>query len=230
MRILLTGATGLVGQGVLKVCLEDPRVTGITALGRHASGSTHDKVEDLVVADFGDLSAVEDRLHPFDACLYCAGAIPLGMAEAEYRRVTLELTLNVAQTLARSNPALTFVYVSGAHSNPDSAIMPLRVKGETERALAALPLRTIMLRTGGIQPSQGERSPHPAMAAFYSVAAPVMGVGVRWMPGVLTSTDRVGKAMLQLLRQPDPPAIVENDAINALAEAYDASTPGQGQG
>lgn len=227
MRILLTGATGLLGQGVLKVCLDDPQVAKVTALGRRSSGVDHHKFDELTVADFADLSTVEDRLHPFDACLYCAGAIPLGMAEADYRRVTLELTLNVAQTLARLNPALAFAYVSGAHSNPDSALMPLRVKGETERALAALPIRTILLRTGGIQPSQGERSPHPAMAAFYGIAAPLMGLGVRWMPGLLTSTDRVGKAMLQLLRQPDPPAIVENDAINALADAYDAAASGR---
>jgi uncharacterized protein YbjT (DUF2867 family) len=216
MRILLTGATGLVGQGVLRVCLDDPRVDHVTVLGRRPCGVVHTRLAELLAPDFADLSAVEDRLQPFDACLYCAGALPVGMSAAEFRHATLDLTLNVARTLARHNPRLVFMYVSGAYADPDSAIVPLRVKGETERALAALPIRTVMLRTGGIQPSQGERSPHPAMAAFYTVAAPLMGAGLKLMPGLLTSTARLGRAMLALLHRPDPPPVVENDEINRL--------------
>jgi len=218
MRILLTGATGLVGQGVLRECLRDPAVTHVTALGRHASGQTHDKLEDLIAPDFADLRAIEDRLRPFDACLYCAGAPPIGTSEDEYRHVTLTLTTHVAQTLARLNPHLVFIYISGAHSNPDSHVMPLRVKGETERALAALPIRTVMLRPGGIQPVHDEHSPHPAMAALYSLTGPLMGLGVRMAPGFMTTTERVGRAMLQLLQQKDPPPIVEAAEINRLGQ------------
>lgn len=218
MRILVTGANGLVGQGVLRACLDAADVAQVAALGRHPSGQSHARLSELICPDFSELGAVEDRLQPFDACLYCAGAPPVGTPEDEYRHVTLDLTTNVAHTLARLNPALTFLYISGAHANPDSRIMPLRVKGETERALAALPIRTIMLRPGGIQPVEGVRSPHPMMDAMYRVAGPLMGVGVRLMPGMMTTTARVGRAMLALLRQDDPPAVVENDAINRLGE------------
>lgn len=216
MRILLTGATGLVGQGVLRTCLDDAGVTHVAALGRRASLLQHAKLQDIVVDDFADLSAVEDRLQPFDACFYCAGALPVGSSEDVYRHVTVTLTTHVAATLARLNPGLRLLYVSGAHSDPDSRVMPLRVKGEAERALAALPLRATMLRTGGVQPSQGERSPHAAMAALYTVGGPLMGLGLGLLPGLLTSTGRVGRAMLALARMPDPPAVVENREINRL--------------
>jgi uncharacterized protein YbjT (DUF2867 family) len=225
MRILLTGATGLVGQGVLRECLSDRGVTQVVALGRRPSGQRHAKLEELVVADFNDLHAVENRLQPFDACLYCAGAPPIGTPEPEYRHVTLTLTTNVARTLARLNPGLTLVYISGAASNPDSRIMPLRIKGETERALAALPIRTVMLRPGGIQPVHGVRSPHAALSVMYGLTGPLMGLGVRLMPNVMTTTERVGRAMLQLLRQKNPPSVVENVDINRLGDgAGDAGT------
>ena len=216
MRILLTGATGLVGQGVLRECLRAADVTHVAALGRHPVGPSDPKLEDIVVADFADLHAAEDRLHPFDACLYCAGTLPLGMSEAGFRHVTVDLTLNVARTLARLNQAMTFIYVSGAASNPDSRLMPLRVKGEAERALAALPIRTVMLRPGAIQPVEGVRSPHARLALAYAVGCPFMGLGVRLLPQAMTTTARMGRAMLALLRQADPPAVVENAEINRL--------------
>ena len=216
MRILITGANGLVGQGVLRECLQAPDVTQVVALGRHPSGQVHAKLGELACADFADLRQLEDRLQPFDACLYCAGAQVMGTPEDDYRRVTLDLTMNVARTLARLNPALTFVYISGAHSDPASWLMPLRVKGETERALAALPIRTVMFRPGGIQPVHGVRSPHAVLDALYGVAAPILGFGVRVLPNVMTTTERIGRAMLQVLRQDDPPPFVENAEINRL--------------
>lgn len=219
MRILITGATGLVGQGVLRECLEAPDVTQVVALGRHASGQSHPKFSEVICPDFSDLGGVEQQLQPFDACLYCAGAPPVGTPEGQYRHVTLALTTNVAATLARLNPQLVFVYVSGAHADPASRFMPLRVKGETERALAALSIRTSMLRPGGIQPVAGVRSPHAAMDVMYRVAGPLMGLGVRLMPGMLTTTANVGRAMLAVLRQDDPASIVENAAINLLGAA-----------
>lgn len=215
MRILLTGATGLVGQGVLHECLLAADVSHVAALGRRATGLTDPKLEDILVAGFDDLASVEPRLHPFDACLYCAGVMP-GLSETAFRHVTLDLTMHVARTVARLNPGITLAYISGALSNPDSHLMPLRVKGETERALAALPIRTVMFRPGGVQPVEGVHSPHAARDTMYRLVGPLMGLGVNLAPDMMTTTQRVGRAMLEVLRQREPPAIVENAQINRL--------------
>ena len=218
MRILMTGGTGLVGQGVLVETLADPGVSNVAVLGRHALAHADARVEDLVVESFNHLAPVADRLAPWDACFYCAGAPPVGTPEARYRHVTLELTLQVARVFAMRNPSGRFLYVSGARADPDSAFMPLRIKGETESALQALPITTVMLRPGGIQPAHGERSPHAWMRPFYALGAPAMGLGVRMMPALMTSTAHLGRAMLALAAMPQPPAVVENDAINRLGE------------
>lgn len=218
MRILMTGGTGLVGQGVLVETLADPRVSNVAVLGRHALAHADARVDDLVVESFDHLAPVADRLAPWDACFYCAGAPPVGTPEARYRHVTLELTLQVARVFAMRNPSGRFLYVSGARADPDSAFMPLRIKGETESALQALPITTVMLRPGGIQPAHGERSPHAWMRPFYALAAPAMGLGVRMLPALMTSTAHLGRAMLALAAMPQPPAVVENDAINRLGE------------
>ncbi len=216
MRILMTGGTGLVGQGVLVETLADARVSRVGVLGRRALEHADARVDDIVVAGFDHLASVADRLAPWDACFYCAGAPPLGTPEPHYRHVTLDLTLQVARAYAARNPRGRFLYVSGAKADPDSRIMPLRIKGETEAALQALPITTVMLRPGGIQPAHGERSPHTWMRPFYALAAPVMGLGVRAMPSLMTSTAHVGRAMLALAEMAQPPAVVENAAINRL--------------
>ncbi len=218
MRILITGATGLVGQGVLREALRAEYVQQVTVLGRHATGVQHAKLDELLCADFAQLDSVAGRLAPFDACFYCAGAPPLGTSEADYRHVTLTLTVHVAEAFARRNSGARLLYISGAYANPDSRVMMLRVKGETEAALAALPITTIMLRPGGIQPVDGVRSPHRSMALLYRVAAPLMGVARHLLPGQLTSTSRVGRAVLALARTAQPPRIVENVDINRWGE------------
>lgn len=223
MRILMTGATGLVGQGVLQELLAASDVEHIGVLGRHPIQHQDPRVEDLQVERFDALDAIRGQLAPWDACFYCAGAPPLGTREADYRHVTLDLTLHVARAFAQVNPESRFLYVSGAHANPASRIMMLQVKGETEDALQALPITTVMLRPGGIQPVHGERSSHALLRPLYAVGGPLMGLGVRLLPSVVTTTAAVGRALLQLARIPDPPLIVENLQINRLATEYNGT-------
>lgn len=217
MRILITGGTGLVGQGVVHETLADGSVSHLALLSRRTSGRDEPRLRELIVPGLDALDAVEDALSPFDACFHCAGALPLGSSEARYRHVTHDLTLHVARSFARRNPQGRFLYISGAHADARSRIMPLRVKGETEAALQALPIRTVMLRPGGVQPVHGERSPHAAMRPFYAVAGPLMGFGVRLAPGLMTTTAAIGRALLALARMPEPPAVVENAQINRFA-------------
>lgn len=225
MRVLITGATGLVGQGVVHETRADAHVSRVALLGRRTSGRDDPRVRELIVPAFDALDAVEEALSSFDACFHCAGALPLGSSEAHYRHVTHDLTLHVARTFARLNPQGRFLYISGAHADPRSRIMPLRVKGETEAALQALPIRTVMLRPGGVQPVHGERSPHAAMRPLYAIAGPLMGIGVRLTPGLMTTTAAIGRALLALARMPEPPTVVENAQINRFA----TDMPGRGR-
>jgi uncharacterized protein YbjT (DUF2867 family) len=218
MRILLTGATGLVGQGVLRECLRATDVTHVGALGRHPTDVVDARLEHLSCPDFAELDAVRERLAPFDVCFYCAGAPLVGISAAAYGHVTLDLTRHVAEAFAQRNPGAKFIYISGAHADLHSRVAVLRIKGETEQALAALPLTTVMVRPGGIQPVDGVRSTHRPLDLFYRFGAPVMGLAVKFLPSQMTTTARVGRAMLALAREEAPAAVVENDAINRLGQ------------
>ena len=217
MRILLAGATGLVGQGVLHEILADAAVTHVGLLGRRMVHHDDPRVQSLMVERFDALDTIADRLAPCDACFYCAGAPPVGTAADEYRRVTVDLTLHVARALAGRNPQGRFLYISGANANPRSRLMPLRVKGEAETLLQALPISTVMLRPGGVQPAHGERSPHAWMRPMYALGSPLMGLGVRLLPGLMTSTAAIGRTMLALAAMDEPPRVVENATINRIA-------------
>ncbi len=216
MKILVTGATGLVGQGVVMACQASAAVERLAVLVRKG-GDAPAGVEEIVLADFLKAHEVVPLLGGFDACFYCAGAPPVGTPEPEYRRVTLDATVAVARAWAQANPAGRFLYVSGAYADPDSRVMPLRIKGETERALAVLPIETVMLRPGGVRPVEGTGTRHGALKPLYQFGGPLMKLAERMTPGMATSNEAIGRTMLALAAMPSPPNVVECDQINALA-------------
>jgi uncharacterized protein YbjT (DUF2867 family) len=221
MRVIVTGASGMVGQGVLRECLLDPDVTDVLTLGRTPTGQTHAKLREVVHRDFLDYSAVEDRLTGYDACLFCLGVSSVGMNEADYHRVTYEYTLAAARTLLRLNPDLTFIYVSGqgTDSTASGRTMWARVKGKTENDLLALTDRAYMFRPGYIQPMHGVRSRTRVYRMVYAVAAPLYPVVRRLLPGSSTTTEALGRAMINVVRHGAPTHVLHSRDINAVAAA-----------
>jgi uncharacterized protein YbjT (DUF2867 family) len=219
MRVILFGATGMVGQGVLRECLLDPGVERVLAVGRTPTPQREEKLHDLVVANFLDFSAVERELSGYDACFFCLGITSAGMTEADYRRVTYDFALAAAQTLVRINPEMTFVFVSGAgaDSTGRGRVMWARVKGQTENALLALPFKGVyVFRPAAIQPLHGIRSKTSWINAAYAVLGPLYPVFKRLVPDYVTTTEQVGRAMLVVARRGAPKRVLENADINRL--------------
>jgi uncharacterized protein YbjT (DUF2867 family) len=220
MRILLFGATGMVGQGVLRECLLDPDIGDVLAVGRSATGQRHPKLREVVRPDLLDLEEIADELTGFDACFFCLGVTSLGMTEERYRQVTYDLTLSVARTLAPLNPAMTFVYVSGMGTDSSGLgrSMWARVKGETENALLRLPFRAAyMFRPAAIVPLHGIRSKTWWYRLFYAAVAPLLPLLYRWFPKYVTTTEQVGRAMILVARRGAPRTVLENADINRTA-------------
>ncbi|MBB6348692.1 uncharacterized protein YbjT (DUF2867 family) [Nonomuraea muscovyensis] len=218
MRVIIFGATGMVGQGVLRECLLDDRVERVLTVGRSPTGRAHPKLREIAHADLLDLSPIEDELAGHDACFFCLGVSSAGMSEREYRRVTYDITLAAGTTLARLSPGSTFVYVSGMGTDAQGRAMWARVKGATENALLALPLRTCLFRPGYIQPVHGVTSRTRWYRLAYVVTVPFYPVLRRLLPGAVTTTERIGQAMIAVAERGAPERVLGPAAINALAE------------
>jgi uncharacterized protein YbjT (DUF2867 family) len=218
VRVLLFGGSGMVGQSALRACLLDPTVTEVLAVGRRAIGPVPPKLRDLVVPDVGELSSVEDQLRGFAACFWCLGVASGGMTEAEYRKVTYDLTVSAARTLARLNPGMTFIYVSGAGTDPTGRgrAMWARVKGQTENALLAMPLKAYMIRLGLLRSMHGIRSRTRSYRILYAVLWPLLLLVRAVAPNSTTTTDRLGRAFLQIARTGAPDRIVTTRDLNVL--------------
>jgi len=198
MKVVVFGATGMIGQGVLRECLLDPRVSEVLTVGRKATGRAHEKLREIVPVDLYDLSTVEDQLTGVNACFFCLGVSSAGMSEADYRRITHDLTISAATTLARLNPGMTFTYVSGVGTDANGRSMWSQVKGQTENDLLAMDLDAYMFRPGYIQPSHGEKSRTRLYAMLYVVARPLYPVLRRLAPNAVTTTEDIARAMVNL--------------------------------
>lgn len=155
LKVLITGATGMIGEGVLHECLHHPEVEKVLVIGRKPCGYSHPKLTEIIHADFFDFSALKDRLIGYNACYFCLGVTAMGKSEAEYTKLTHTITLNFASILASQNPDMTFCYISGAgtDSTEKGRTMWARVKGKTENDLMKLPFKKVYnFRPGGIEP------------------------------------------------------------------------------
>ena len=219
MKVILFGATGMVGQGVLRECLLDPGVASVLAVGRSPTGQRHAKLNEIVHDNFLDYSAIESQLTGCDACFFCLGVSSVGMDEERYRHLTYDITLAAARPLAKLNPRMVFVYVTGrgTDSTERGPLMWARVKGKTENDLLKLPFRAAyMFRPAGIQPLHGIRSKTAWYQAVYVIAAPLLTLLNRIAPKYVTTTEQVGRAMIKVARDGYPKPVLESEDINRL--------------
>ncbi len=220
MNVLLFGATGMVGQGVLRECLADPEVAVVQTVGRNPTGVSHPKLREVVHPDLYNYATIEDKLSGFDACFFCLGVTSSGMSEADYTRMTYDLTLAAATSLSRLNPRMVFTYVSGAgtDSSERGRMMWARVKGRTENALLRLPFKgAYLFRPGFIQPLDGIQSRTRMYRVFYTMFKPVFPALRAMFPNQILTTRQIGRAMLNVARSGFPKPILETADIREAA-------------
>lgn len=217
LSVIITGATGMVGEGVLLECLADPRVGRVLVINRKPGGIRHPKLAELIHADFFDLSAIQPQLAGHDACFFCLGVSSLGMSEADYTRVTHDLTTHVGRTLARVDPGMAFCYVSGAgtDSTERGRTMWARVKGATENELLRLFPRGVMYRPGMLRATPGQGN----LKGWYKAFAWIYPIGRRLAPGSFCTLQEMGRAMINAADFGAPRRVLEVRDIVALAAA-----------
>ncbi len=214
LKIILTGATGMVGEGVLLECLENPLVGTVLSVSRRPCGREHEKFRELLVPDFRELGAVEAELSGYDACFYCAGISSVGMKEADYSIVTYDTPLAFATTLARLNPGMTFVHVSGSHTDgtEQGKVMWARVKGKAENALMRLPFKAVYnFRPSLMKPTPGQTH----VKGGYTLVRTAYAVLSLIFPGMPLCD--VGRAMINAVRFGAPKQVLEVPDMRQLA-------------
>ncbi|HEY1499465.1 MAG TPA: NAD-dependent epimerase/dehydratase family protein [Acidobacteriaceae bacterium] len=218
MKVIITGATGMVGEGVLFECLEHPAVDEVLLVSRRTYGASLAKVKECIVTDFMQLDGVTDQLRGYDACFFCAGVSSVGKSEAVYTRTTYDTTLHFAQTLVKVNPGMTFVYVSGAgtDSTEKGRMMWARVKGRTENALTRLGFRAeYNFRPGFMKAMPGQKN----LPASYRAFAWLYVVLRLVAPNYASTLKDVGRAMIRCVAQGYPKTVLEVRDINTLGKA-----------
>ncbi len=219
MRVVLFGASGMVGAGVLKECIDEPSVRAILVMGRRTCGVTHPKLREMIRGDFFDYSDVSADLIGYDACFFCLGVSSAGLKEAEYHRLTYDLTMATAKAIAELSPHATFCYVSGegTDSTEIGRTMWARVKGKTENSLLGMPLNAFMFRPGYIHPVRGIRSPRRLYRALHAAATPVYPLLRRFLSTHVTTTENIGRAMITVTKWSYRKNVLENSDINSLS-------------
>jgi uncharacterized protein YbjT (DUF2867 family) len=228
MKAILFGATGMIGQGVLRECLADPEVESVVAVGRRETGPRHEKLREIVHRDFFDFSSIEGELSGFDACFFCLGVSSAGMSEAEYRRVTYDVTMAAARVLAKSNPGMTFLYISGAgtDSTERGRTMWARVKGATENAVLRLPFKAAyMIRPAYIQPLDGIVSRTKWTRALYAVMGPLYPLWRTLFPKYVTTTRELARVMIHVAKHGAFKPILESADFAEVLRAGERARP-----
>jgi len=216
MKVILFGATGMLGQGVLRECLLDPGVEEVLSIGRRPTGERHEKLHELLHQDFTDFAPIAGALSGYDACFFCLGISSAGMREAAYRRITYDMTMAAARVLTRLNPEMTFIYVSGAGTDAGGRLMWARVKGETENALLALPFRAYIFRPAFVQPLHGVVSRTWWLRALYAAFGLLYPVWKALFPNYVTTTEQMGRAMIAVARHGAPKRVLESRDIDGI--------------
>src|SRR5580700_4019100 len=219
MKVILFGATGMVGQGVLRECLLDPGIESVLSVGRSPSGQRHAKLREIIHDNFVDYSAIEAQLTGYDACFFCLGVSSIGMSEERYRHLTYDITMAAATTLAKLNPSMVFTYVTGrgTDSSESGSLMWARIKGKTENDLLKLPFKAAyMFRPAAIQPLHGVRSKTVWVQAIYVATAPLLTFLNRVAPKYMTTSAQLGRAMIKVAREGYPKPVLESEDINRL--------------
>lgn len=201
MKVIIFGATGMIGQGALRECLADETIESILSIGRSSTESRSIKLREEILPDLSDLSSIESKLKGFDACFFCLGTASPGKTEEEYSRVTYDLTVNVAETLAKLNPGMTFIYVSaqGSDRSEKGPIMWARVRGRLENKLLTMPFKGVYsFRPGIVQPQDGIHSRVKSYRMMYNILKPVLPGLRRAFPGAISSTRLIGQAMISV--------------------------------
>ncbi|MCF3110418.1 NAD-dependent epimerase/dehydratase family protein [Niabella sp. CC-SYL272] len=217
LNVIITGATGMVGEGVLQECIVNPAVKKILLINRKPSGYTHLKIEEILHNNFNDISSVADRFKDYDACYFCLGVSSVGMKEPDYYAVTYTLTLNFAKVLAEQNPQMTFCYVSGAgtDSTEQGRLMWARVKGKTENDLLKLPFKAVYnFRPAVMQPTKGARN----VKSIYKVILLLFPLFRAFNRTYFLTLEEVGKAMINIVINGNPTSTVEVKDIARLSK------------